>query len=150
MKKISLLIFLLLAAIVAGCNDEDKVTRTESNVQTDEKNGGQAINSALPFIHFDLDVEYAQDVDFSADYESERNGLEAEINDERTNRRLQGDEAFTELSPILEQLAFRENTSEEEVIAEVLDAFQLDDNFVEFELEVTFANGTRKKYQQRK
>jgi len=93
-----------------------------------------------------LDVEYAENKEYDVDYESESNGLEAEIKDDISNTQIKGDEAFEVLRSIFEQLKFDKDTPNEEVVSEVTKAFDLDEDFQKFELEVKFLDGTEKEY----
>ena len=63
----------------------------------------------------------------------------------RTNL-LRGDEAYSYLQPYLSQLTFTQDSTDEEVISEVAEVFELDRNYKELELDVTFADGTKKSY----
>ncbi|HWL11978.1 MAG TPA: YusW family protein, partial [Ureibacillus sp.] len=60
------------------------------------------------------------------------------------------DEAYTQLLPILESLTFDETFEDQDVIDQVLKAFELEDNYNEFELEVKFLNGEAKNYKVQK
>ncbi|WP_053073689.1 YusW family protein [Bacillus sp. LL01] len=152
----------LTAGIVAGCgtnNDlsappenapaqnEDTGTEDETNQgsQTDEEQGG----TGHSFTKFDLEVEYDKDVKYEAEYEAEGNG-EAEIEDDLNEVSLKGDEAYTELSPLMEQLNIDSNSDDQEVITQVMEVFGLQDDYKEFELEVTFEDGTKKKYEDKR
>nr|WP_106782769.1 YusW family protein [Lysinibacillus timonensis] len=161
--------------ILSGCNaDDDQVTNVPENVpveqdgavtqngtttqngtntQTDattQSDTNQTEQATIPFTNFDLDVKYDNNQEYDVDYESEQNGMEAEIKDDRANNQLKGDEAFAVLQPIFEQLTFNKETPEEEVISEVVNAFNLDGNYQEFELDVEFPDGTEKEYNVRK
>ncbi|KGR74334.1 YusW family protein [Ureibacillus manganicus] len=169
-KRTVLLTVPVLAIFLAGCGNDDKVTDvpdnapvegTTANTQnqtnnTTTNNQGetsqtatnttQTTNAAFNFTNFDLDVEYENNQEYDVDYDNEQNGMEAEIKDDRQNSQLKGDEAFAVLSPIFESLKFDKNTSDEEVISEVMNAFNLDENYKTFELEVKFTDGTEKEY----
>lgn len=68
------------------------------------------------------------------------------IEDKLNKHEVHGDEAMKELTPILEKLTFTKDSSEEEVIQEVTKAFNLKDDYQEFDLEVVFEDGTKKEY----
>ena len=95
------------------------------------------------FMKFDLDVEYDRNVSYEAEYEMEGNG-EAKIEDDLNDRRLYGDEAYNELKPKLEQLNFTQETENIEITEEILTVFGIPAEYKEFELEVTFTDGTTK------
>ena len=157
----------VLALFLLGCNDEDKVTNvpdnapvegTATNTQTDtndtttdtQTDDTQTGGATFNFTHFDLDVEYGNNQEYDVDYENETDGMEAEIKDDIGNKVLSGDEAFEVLSPIFEKFTFDQNTANDVVISEVLNAFNLDENYQSLELEVKFTDGTIKEYTKRK
>jgi len=154
MKKLTLsmaVIFFLIT--ITGCNaDDENVTKVPEEVPVEEEGTNNQINTdqtkenLFNFTNFDLDVEYAENKEYDVDYESESNGLEAEIKDDISNTQIKGDEAFEVLRSIFEQLKFDKDTPNEEVVSEVTKAFDLDEDFQKFELEVKFLDGTEKEY----
>ncbi|MBM4763192.1 YusW family protein [Bacillus sp. B15-48] len=140
--------------IMSGCNttDEDKVAEVPENVPVEEsglkKHANKEEPSEVPFLftHFDLDIDYSQDQDFDVDYENEHDEMEAEIKDDRGDKSAKGNAAFALLEPMFEQFTFDQNTPDEEVISEVINSFNLDDDFQEFELKVKFLDGDIKEY----
>lgn len=128
-------------------SDQNSTNNDQTNTNQDDKNENrvnQAVDVSFNFTHFELDVDYSEDRDFDVEYENEQDGIEAEIEDDLNNSHLKGDEAFEVLRPIFEQLKFDQNTADDEVISEVISAFEIDDNYEKFELEVTFSDGTTK------
>ncbi len=166
MKKSIALIACCSLFLLGACNDNDEVKNppdnapsedstnngntTGSNGATDSNNNQSSTNqmqtSNIPFSSFDLDVEYDEFKSFEIEYENEASGMEAKIKDELNNRKISGDEAFQELQSRFEQFKFDASTPEQDVINEVLQSFELSDNYKEFELDVQFADGTEKEY----
>lgn len=163
MKKSVALIACCSLLLLGACNDNDEVTNPPENApsedstnngnttgSTDSNNNQSSTNqmqtSNIPFSSFDLDVEYDQFKSFEIEYENEASGMEAKIKDELNNRKISGDEAFQELQSRFEQFKFDASTSEQDVVNEVLNSFELSDNYKEFELDVQFADGTEKEY----
>jgi len=161
----------LLAGILVGCGDDeavheevvtnpapaDETNTTANETPADESSatgtqtvGEQQTAEALNFTNFDLDVEYANDVSYNAEYENDNSGISADLEDEINKVNLSGDEAYTQLLPILESLTFDETFEDQDVIDQVLKAFELEDNYNEFELEVKFLNGEAKNYKVQK
>lgn len=151
---------LLSAAVISGCGtDNDNMSAPpenapaqnetqapgDENTTEDGVNQDQVSQTGHTFTKFDLDVEYKDNKKFEADYEAEGNG-EAKIEDTVNDKTLKGDEAYKELSPLLEQLKIDTNTDDQEVVTQVLEVFGLEKDYTEFELEVTFADGTSKEY----
>lgn len=157
MKKLTLLtavIFVFL--IMSGCNtDDEKVSQAPEDVPVEENEMNNKADTnedeepPFTFTSFDLDVEYAENIEFDVDYENERDGMDAEIKNDKDNSRLLGDEAFAELRPIFEQFTFDQNTAEDEVFAQVRDGFSIEDDFQSLELEITYLDGSKKEYYMR-
>ncbi|RTQ93884.1 YusW family protein [Lysinibacillus telephonicus] len=174
MNKVKFLLTIMFTlGILYACNNNDDqeevMTENKQNNQTDEITEEIENNTALQadetmdpdqtvadktqngglsskFTNFDLDVEYKNDISFDVEYTNNQNKVTAEIEDEINNVHLQGDEANKRLMEAFELLNFEENTNDEEVRSQVLEAFNLDENFKEFELEIKFETGEVKKY----
>ncbi|SOB98650.1 YusW-like protein [Ureibacillus xyleni] len=157
----SFLIVPLLLGVLFGCNDDNDVDQDE--VVTDTNKTGQTENTQnvtagqttndqntentqYNFTHFDLDVDYANDFSYDVEYNNNQDVATAEIDDEINKVELKGDDANNQLAPQLKKLTFDENSTDEEVVNEVLSAFELEDNYQNIELEVKFNNGDVKRY----
>ena len=105
-----------------------------------------ANNNAFDFTHFSLDVEYANAQEFDVEYENEQSGVEASYEDNVNNNRYYGNDAYDRMDPVFKTFKFNKDTSEDEVIKEVLNAFNLPADYQKFDLEVRFADGTEKEY----
>lgn len=164
MKIKRLLTIPLLLGILGGCGDDDgdqdelvtnpttsNETATDALIPTNGQIGGQQQgDSSYNFTHFDLDVEYANDVSYNVEYTSNQNQITAELEDEINHVNAFGDDAYNQFAPYLKQLTFDEKTEDQEVLNQVMTAFGLEENFTEFELEVKFQNGKAKEYKFRK
>ncbi|KKB43326.1 YusW family protein [Bacillus thermotolerans] len=116
-------------------NTGTSITMDDSNTQRSEE---------IPFRSFELEVDYEGMANsYEADYSKAANNLTTEIDDEVNGQHLSGQEAFDQLQPILKDMQFTANTPEEEVIQEVLQAFNLQNNYEEFELEAELTDGSR-------
>ncbi|MFD4818064.1 YusW family protein [Peribacillus butanolivorans] len=140
--------------VMAGCgedNDEVKNPPVEENENQAETNSetGTDNNKKLPFtfMDFQLEVDYAgNDNEYEAEYDAMGAQTEASIDDQLNKHEVHSDEAMEELTPILEKLTFTKDSSDDEVIQDVTKAFNLNDDFEEFDLEVTYDDGTKKEY----
>ncbi|WP_404441958.1 YusW family protein [Sutcliffiella horikoshii] len=146
------LVMTLSVGLAAGCGTDNNLSAPPENAPpqntaTDVEN--EQSTAGHEFTKFDLEVEYENRVKYEAEYKAEGNG-EAEIEDDINEVSLKGDEAYTELSPRLEQLKFDSNADQQEVMTQVLEVFGLKDDYKEFELEVMFEDGTVKKYEEKK
>ncbi|MFE4239992.1 YusW family protein [Peribacillus butanolivorans] len=140
--------------VMAGCgedNDEVKNPPVEENKDQAETNSetGTDNNKKLPFTFkdFQLEVDYAgNDNEYEAEYDAMGVQTEASIDDQLNKHEVHSDEAMEELTPILEKLTFTKDSSDDEVIQDVTKAFNLKDDYEEFDLEVTYDDGTKKEY----
>ena len=151
-----------LSAFLVACGDKDEVTNAPDNapvevpntVDDNNNNESAALNNpdnpAFNFTHFDLDIQYAGNKSYEVSYENEVTGVEAKIEDQVNNQNQQGNEAMDTLASIFKNLTFDASTANEDVTKEILQKFNLPDNYQEFELEVKFANDTVKEYKETK
>lgn len=156
MKKTALLTVMGLTLFMAACGDNNDDDDAATNVPDDapqEQEGSTSTNtvsdnnseeSPFAFTHFDLDVEYAGNKSYDVDYENESTGAEAKIEDDFNNNIIQGNDAIDQLMPIFENFTFDASTPDDQIIEEVLSAFNLSNDYQEFELEVRFADGVQK------
>ena len=87
-------------------------------------NGNNAVtkanNNAFDFTHFSLDVDYANGQEFDVEYENEQSGVEASYEDNVNNNRYYGNDAYDRMESVFRTFKFNKDTSEDEVIREVL------------------------------
>lgn len=170
MKKIFLFIALMaLTLVVVACGttkdddnkvENDPVVDTDGNTGTNSdqtENAGnqedmQSKMDELDYTEFNLSVDYADQREYEAELEKNSdNSIEAEIDDSINNVKKKGTEAFDELYPLVKQLTIvQETTKEEEAINEILKVFNLEDNYSEFDLEITFKDGTKIEFEDKK
>lgn len=101
--------------------------------------------SELDYTDFELEVDYGSDQEYEAEIEQNKakDTVEADLEDELNGDDLKGQEAFDKIYPLVEQLTIDQDTSKADAIAEVLDAFDLNDNYEALEIEITFSDGTK-------
>ena len=143
MKKLILLTF--LTVLLVACGDREKVNIADNN-NNNNHNNNNTINLTHKFAEFNLEVDYSPNVKCDASFEKDVDGIEASIEDQVNNVNLRGNEAYDKLNPLLEKLTFDASTPNEQVIEQVLSTFGLDSNYVEFELDVLYTDGTQKEY----
>lgn len=150
MKKTTLLTASLAALLLVACSNEE-VTTAPENAPTEQTN--TSTESLTPpaeqlfnFTKFNLDVSYDGRKSYDAEYENEPSGVEAKIEDDLTNETLTGNGAYARLEPIFKSFTFNAATPNEEIMAEVLQAFNLADHFLEFDLDIEFSDGTTKEF----
>ncbi|SEN20369.1 YusW-like protein [Mesobacillus persicus] len=144
-----LLSIIFLLFLLTGCNtDNDRVSNPPPDAPVEEETNKlkTADRNLFAFTSFDLEVEYENHRSFEIKYDNEIDGMEVELEDDRTNKSQSGDEAFDQIEPIFQTFTFDSSTPKDEVIAEVLEAFDLDTNYQKFELDVDFSDGSEKDY----
>lgn len=125
--------------------NEDDTTTTGDIEQNDDKNEKM---KEIDIAEFELEVEYADHQEYEAEIEKRSNGdYEAELEDDLTDKHLKGDEAFDHLYTLLENVNVNPDSSKEDTIESFLKAFDLDENYEEFEVEITFQDGTVLEYE---
>lgn len=128
--------------------DNDNQTTENDNAGSTEKVDMNEKMGELDFAEIELQIDYGHDQEYDAQVEKRSTGdYKAEIEDELNNTYLKGDEAFNELYPILETLDITADSSKDEVFSAVLKAFNLEDNYEEIEVEITFHDGTKLEYE---
>lgn len=162
MKRIMMvLMFITLVGFITACgnnqnteNDEidqqdDDAIETNSTAetpeQTDDSDSQEYKKSkmeALPFVEFNLEVEYANNQEYEAEIDQHKNEwISANVEDELNNVFLQGREAFDEIYPRIETLDVSMDSDQTELITQTLEAFDLPTDYKKFELEVEFNDG---------
>lgn len=126
--------------------NDDGVGDTDGTDANDDQTAADG-HSPYAFTSFELDVDIEQDDDaIEVDYDEESDEIEASYEHKPNGINLYGDEAIEELNGIFRSFEFDENTPDEEVIQTVMEAFDIPDDAVEFDLEIEFANGVEKEY----
>lgn len=130
-----------------GKTEDSKATDAERNSDSDEV----SLMKKLAYKEFELEVEYNDGKEYEAKLELKHDDrVKAKIEDELNNHEIEGSQAFDELYPIVESTTIEQGTSKEEAIKQVLDAFSLDENYKDFELEIDFHDGTKLEFQDQK
>lgn len=124
------------------------ITLTLGACQDSEE--GQDEEAAIDYDYFDLEVDYPDlDDAYVLEYEKANDGLDIDITDKLTDREYDttdDSEAFEAILPAFEKLDFDENTPDEEVAQQIVDAFGFKENYEKIELEVDFSVGGEKEF----
>lgn len=139
-----------MTVILYGCN-KDEVNDVPANAPADQNATQQTGETptdqvTFNFIEFSLDVDYSATESYEVEYEDKKTGIEAKLEDDRKNEKLQGDEAYTKLEPLFKQLNFDSTTPNDEVIDQVIKVFNIDDNYQSIEVDVEFVDGNEKEF----
>lgn len=135
-------------------NDENVVDQNTTNNSdaTNEPNTDDQVQKmeSLDYSDFELDVKYGNDQDYEVDLELDHGRVEAKLEDDLTGVEIEGDGAFDEIYPLVEQLTIEQNTAKEDAITQVIDIFDLPSDYQNFELEIRFKDGTKIEFEDRK
>lgn len=123
---------------------------TESDSDTADSDDMKSKMDELDYVDFELEVDYGQDKEYEAEIEQKNGNVKADLEDEINGEDLNGQEAFDKVYPLVEQLTIDKDTEKEDAISEVLDVFELEDNYTKFELEITFSDGVKMEFEDRK
>lgn len=123
---------------------------TESDNDTADSDDMKSKMDELDYVDFELEVDYGQDKEYEAEIEQKNGNVKADLEDEINGEDLNGQEAFDKVYPLVEQLTIDKDTEKEDAISEVLDVFDLEDNYTKFELEITFSDGVKMEFEDRK
>lgn len=127
-------------------NNTENIT-SENNLSSDDM---LTKMEQLAYVDFELAVEYDDDQEFEVSLELDDQGeVEADIEDDLNGVRLYGQEAFATIYPLVEQLTINQDTTQDEAIKQVLAVFGLEENYREFELEITFKDGVKVEFEDR-
>lgn len=116
----------------------------------DLADAGQKMD-ALEYVDFTLEVEYADRKEYDVDLEKNSdNSVDAEIKDSINNVMAKGTDAFNELYPLVEKLTINKETPKADAISEALKVFNLDEAYHKFEMDITFKDGTKIEFEDKK
>jgi len=127
---------------------EDRDCDCDNDDQDDALEKVNIKGKKIPFSYekFDLDVEYPNHQSYEVEFKKYTDTAKVEIEDEINNKKVLGEQAYNDLSPILERLTIHKSTTNDEVIKQVIKAFNLKTDYKHFKLKVRYNDGTEKKY----
>jgi len=131
-------------------NDDTNATDDEGQNSETDSNDMKAKMDELDYSDFELEVDYDPDQEYEAEIEQKEGNVKADLEDEINGEDLNGQEAFDKIYPLVEQLTISKDTEKEDAIAEVLEVFDLDDDYSKLELEITFSDGVKMEFEDRK
>ncbi|MBS4208806.1 YusW family protein [Bacillus sp. FJAT-50079] len=99
----------------------------------------------LDFIKFDLEVKYGPNKKYDVEYEQKdpKGVYEAELEDDINGQMMKGADAFNGIYNVMKDVSLTANTPQTEVIQTILNAFQLAEDYTEFDLDYTTKDGTK-------
>lgn len=177
-RLLALSVTSLLALTIAACGTETEQTGNSNidkspgvvNSENDNKDNTMAQSenkeennttssdemgtkwAEIKYTDFELEVDYGKNKEYEAEIERNKSNdsIEADLEDELNGVDVNGEEAFNEIYPKVKKLKIDQQTSKEDAINQTLEAFDLESNYNKFELEITFEDGTKIEYEDRK
>lgn len=161
MKKIPMFLTLtLLSILVVGCNGTDDNEKNVSENATVSESGANDTTEAdqsdyvkdntnttqFSFSEFDLEVDYKDNQSYKVEYENQKDGTQASVENDLKNQKVEGNEAYAELEPLFKKLTFTSKSTDEEVKKEILSVFNIKEGYQKIDLNVKFADGIEKEY----
>ena len=130
-------------------------TNKNAETNTNETNAGNQDNLAkmdkLDYQEFTLDIDYGNQDEYDVELERNKDDtIEAAIEDSINGVNKHGSDAFNELYPLVEKLTITQKTSKEDAIKEILNVFNLKNDYSKFDVEITFKDGTKIEFEDNK
>lgn len=131
-----------------GSQTDQPAANTETDQNSDQMKSDM---DQLSFKEIEVEISYGHDQEYEAEIEQDENEpIKAKIEDELNQNNLKGQEAFDDLYPKVKQLDLTKDSTKEETVSQVLKAFDLQDNYEKFEVEITFNDGSKLDVEDRK
>lgn len=125
--------------------DEGSSNDTDVSGEAKDHSDMKGMMEELNFTEIELEIDYGKDQEYAAEIERHSDGdIEAELEDEINGRDIDDDlEAFNVIYPLVKKLDIDQQTDKQDVIDQVLEAFDLEASYEEFEVEIKFEDGTK-------
>mgnify|MGYP005830498149 CR=1 FL=1 len=149
-KTLSVLSALSMSVFLGACTGDDEAADNQETVTdmqeetVDEEEFTDERAEGIKFNYFEINVEYPDMLEaaYEVEYEKEDDGLEASLDDNINDEELEGAQAFETLYPIFtEQLNFDETTDQEEIVSQLVEGFNLREDFEFMEVDIDLSNG---------
>lgn len=137
--------------------DDDQADDEATDMDNDDDNGATDHDSdndemkqrmdELDYAEIEIEVDYGKNKEYEAEIEQDNGVVEADLEDELNGDDLNGKEAFDKIYPNVDKLTIDQDTDKEEAIQQTLDAFDLDSDYNQFEIEITFQDGTKLEFE---
>ncbi|MGD7044192.1 YusW family protein [Jeotgalibacillus proteolyticus] len=153
MKKLLPITLAGSVILISACAQEDETVEEPADAPSVEENEAAESESqdevpTISYLEFDLEVDYeGTENDLEVSYNADEN-VEAVYEDQRNALTLAGDDAYQEIEPVLSELDFTDQTSDEEIVQAVIEGFEVEEGYQSIEIEITFEDGTEKEIEQ--
>ncbi|AIF45511.1 YusW family protein [Virgibacillus sp. SK37] len=135
-------------------NEDNQDTEADNNDQQSSIDPNEEdINKKLEDIdynEFELEVNYPDNKEYEAEIEYDNKQLTAQLNNELEENNMNGKAAFDQLYPNVTKLTINKDTNKDQAIKEILETFDLDKEYLDFEVQLTLKDGTTIEYEDEK
>ena|SRR5690625_2741625 len=134
-------------------NESDLTAPEENGYENDvnEKNVQTMINEKmddLGLAEIEIEVEYPDNTEYQVEIEKDAQGnYKVELEDEIENIKLKGIDAFEAIIPNLEKVEITKESNHDDIINQIISAFELNGDFDEFEIEIVFSDGSMMEFE---
>jgi len=130
--------------------DESESTQEAEPAQDDDQYMRKKL-AEVDFRDIEIEVDYAQGKEFEAEIDYHENKpVKAKVENELNNELMSGKEAFDFIFDRVSDIDFSSGRSDADIIADVIAAFDLPEDYVKIEIEVEFNDGTEREVEHRK
>lgn len=142
-------------------NESNENTETNTGVDNNSDNGRDEAKNQddmkemlqqLDFYEFELEVSYGNDKEFEIQIEHHSNGdVEAEVEDELNDKNINDDlDAFNYIYPNAKKLNVSQDMDKQDAIDQILQAFDLPDDYEKIEIEFEFEDGAKLEFEDKR
>src|SRR5699024_10583968 len=124
---------------------EDDGTANDNSEQGSTQESGTNLQDRYNFVEFNLDADIDNENDaLEIDFEVDQNETEAKYIERSRDIEFRGDEAIEELDSIFMSFRFDADSTDDEILDEVFEAFNIPDTATDVDLDIEFSNGNER------
>lgn len=125
--------------------DDDQANNDDTNADNEDDDNDEMKQKMddLDYSEIEVEIDYGKNKEYEAEIEQDNGVIEADLEDEINGDDLNGKEAFDKIYPNVKKLTIDGDTDKADAIKQTLDAFDLDSDYQEFELELTLQDGEK-------
>ena len=131
-------------------NDKGETTNLNNPTSlhnTQDQDEMKSKMAKLDFSEIDLEVSYREQKEYEAEINHDSSGfVGGEVDDDINNEHLRGRAAFDSIYQKAKNLTISKDTNKKDAIDQTLKLFDLPADYIKFELEIIFNDGTKLKY----
>lgn len=122
--------------------EEQETTETADSVDSNDQSYMKSKMEELNFYELEVEVSYGEDKEYEVELEQDdERPVKAKLDDELNDQSSKGKEAFDVIYPKAERLSLSSDSPEQEVVDQVLQAFELPSGYTKLEIDIKFKDG---------